>query len=387
MRTWKQRNPAARRRRAMLPAGRILRLLQLSIAQWLQAKPVAENANYGGQAVLEGVMIRGPKAMAVAVRRLDGRIVLKKESLLPLTRRHRLLNIPLLRGAFALADAMLTGLRALSFSADVAMEEENERLAAEAGTNQANRPTDAVDPPAAAEAAAPTVASPADGIEEREVKSGQGLPLGHLIGTLAAAGAIVVLVFVMFPDAVANLLRGHLPAGGGSNVLINLIEGLIRVGLFVCYILAISRMDAIRRVFQYHGAEHQTIYAFENGDPVTPAAAARYDTAHPRCGTSFIAVVVVVSILAFSLLDVHVWYVRQAAKLALLPVIAGVSYEVIRLAGAGRFQFLVTPGLWLQRLTTRRPDGDQVEVAIAALQGALEQEGRSLNRAEEAARD
>ena len=155
------------------------------------------------------------------------------------------------------------------------------------------------------------------------------------------------------------------------------------MGLFVCYIPAIPRMDAIRRV--HHGASTRQFTLLRMAS-VTPAAAA-HTIRRTTLRHQFIAVVVVVSILAFSLLDVHVWYVRQAAKLALLPVIAGVSYEVIRLAGAGRFQFLVTPGLWLQRLTTRRPDGDQVEVAIAALQGALEQEGRSLNRAEEAARD
>ncbi|MBI3946584.1 MAG: DUF1385 domain-containing protein [Armatimonadetes bacterium] len=323
-----------------------------------------ENANYGGQAVLEGVMIRGPKALAVAVRRTDGRIVLKKEPLTPLTRRHPLLNVPFIRGAFALADALMTGVRALRFSADVAMEEENERAAGDAGREGLE----------AAEPALP----PQPRIEVRDVAAGAGVPVWSLVFSLLTALGIAVAVFVLFPDFLANLLRGHLPPGKASNALINLLEGLVRVVLFVGYIVAISRMEAIRRVFEYHGAEHQVIYAFENGDQVTPEAAARYDTAHPRCGTSFIGAVILVGILAFSLVDVDTWYLRQAIKLALLPVIGGISYEVIRLAGAGYLTFLVAPGIWLQRLTTRRPDREQAEVAIAALQGALEQEGRSL---------
>lgn len=343
------------------------------------AKKVSENANYGGQAVLEGVMIRSPQALAVAVRRSDGRIVLKKEPLVPFTKRHAAFGLPLLRGTFALADALVTGLRALSFSADVAMEEEQQRLKAEQG--------EAADEAPPAGAASPAGESaPAPGPEIHEAAPGKSVPAWSLALSLISSMAIVIVVFVMFPDTVARWIWGK-PGGWGSNALVNLAEGLLRIGLFVLYILAISRMPAIRRVFEYHGAEHQTIYAFENGDPVTPEYAARYDTAHPRCGTSFLAIVVVVSILVFSLLQVKTWYIRHAVKLLLLPVVGGISYEVIRLAGSGRFQFLVAPGLWLQRLTTRRPSRDQVEVAIAALQGVLEQEGRSLNRAAEAAGD
>ncbi|MDH7569997.1 MAG: DUF1385 domain-containing protein, partial [Armatimonadota bacterium] len=208
-----------------------------------------------------------------------------------------------------------------------------------------------------------------------------------LLLSLSVALAVVIIVFVAFPDWVANSLRAVLPPGHAANVFINLLEGLLRVLLFVLYILAISRMQSIRRVFEYHGAEHQVIHAFEQGEVVTPESVARYHTWHPRCGTSFVAVVVIVSIVAFSLLDVPVWYVRQAAKLALLPLVGGAAYEVIRLAGAGRLRFLVTPGLWLQRLTTRRPTIDQVEVAIAALRGALEQEGRTLKGVEKAGGD
>lgn len=354
----------------------------------------AANANYGGQAVLEGVMIRGPRSLAVAVRRIDGRIVLKREPLVPLTRRHPLLNLPFLRGAFALVDALLTGMRALRFSADVAMEEENERLA------QARAAVEA--PPAGEDTAERpgeepgnrlpliTHPSPPDAraeVEVREVAAGQGIPTWSLVPTMLLTFAIVAVVFIAVPDALANVLRGPLPPGRAANALINLVEGLVRIGFFVAYILAISRMEVIGRVFQYHGAEHQVIYAFENGDPVTPAAARRYDTAHPRCGTSFVAVVVLVSILAFSFLDIEALPLRLLAKLALLPVIGGLSYEVIRLAGAGRLTFLVLPGLWLQRLTTRRPDAEQLAVAIAALEGALEQEGRSLHRAAEATGD
>jgi uncharacterized protein YqhQ len=349
-------------------------------------------AGYGGQAVLEGVMIRSPKALAVAVRRLDGRIVLKRESIVPLTKRHPLLNIPFIRGAFALADALITGMRALSFSADVAMEEENERAAAGdqgpgTGDGETGRRGDG-ESPGSEPVPRPTSPVPAEGtVEVRDVASGKGIPWWSLALTLMASMGIVVLFFVMLPDVVANLMRGRLPFGGASNVVINLAEGLLRVGLFVAYIAAISRMEAIGRVFQYHGAEHQVIHAFEKGEAVSVETASAYDTAHPRCGTSFIAVVVVVSILAFSFLDVHTWYVRQALKLALLPLVGGISYEVIRLAGAGKLTFLVTPGMWLQRLTTRRPTPDQVDVAIAALEGVLNQEGRSLNRAAEATGD
>lgn len=326
-------------------------------------------------------MIRSPQALAVAVRRLDGRIVLKREPIVPLTKRHALLNVPFIRGAFALADALITGMRALSFSADVAMEEENERAAAaqqDASAGEDERPTgEAPVPPAPGE----------NRVEVRDVAAGKGIPWWSLALTLMASLGIVILFFVMLPDVVANLMRGRLPLGAASNVVINLAEGLLRVGLFIAYIVAISRMEAIRRVFQYHGAEHQVIHAFEKGEAVSPETASAYDTAHPRCGTSFIAVVVVVSILAFSFVDVSTWYVRQALKLALLPLVGGVSYEVIRLAGAGKLTFLVTPGMWLQRLTTRWPTADQVEVAIVALEGVLAQEGRSLNRAAEATGD
>lgn len=360
------------------------RLSVFSLLPFLASKPgeACPQASYGGQAVLEGVMIRSPQALAVAVRRLDGRIVLKRESLVPLTKRHPLLNVPFIRGAFALADALITGMRALSFSADVAMEEENERAAAaaqqQAGGGEGERPEDdSRVPPAPGE----------NRVEVRDVAAGKGIPWWSLALTLMASLGIVILFFVMLPDAVANLMRGRLPLGAASNVVINLAEGLLRVGLFIAYIVAISRMEAIRRVFQYHGAEHQVIHAFEKGDAVSPETASAYDTAHPRCGTSFIAVVVVVSILAFSFIDVSTWYVRQALKLVLLPVVGGISYEVIRLAGAGKLTFLVTPGMWLQRLATRQPTADQVEVAIAALEGVLAQEGRSLNRAAEATGD
>lgn len=330
-----------------------------------------KSVNYGGQAVLEGVMIRGPKALAVAVRRMDGRIVLKTEVATPLTSRHPLLNVPLLRGTFALADALITGLRALAFSADVAMEEELERTAKDekGGANTEALPGDQHD---------------ADTVEIRRVAKGKGVPVWSLALSLVLAMGIAIVVFVLFPDWVANLLRGRLAVGKGTNLVINLLEGVLRVALFVGYIVAIARLEVIRRVFEYHGAEHQVIHAFENGDRVTPESAARYDTAHPRCGTSFIGAVILVGILVFSLVDVDTWYWRQAIKLALLPLIGGVAYELIRLAGAGRWTFLVTPGLWLQRLTTRRPSGAQVSVAIAALQGVLEQEGRSLPRAGEA---
>ena len=388
-----------------------------------------ENANYGGQAVLEGVMIRSPKALAVAVRRLDGTIVLKKDPLVPLTRRHRLLNIPFIRGTFALADALTTGLRALSFSADVAMEEENERLAAarrvvagagvwgkgrggewenggvgerENGRAGAGRPEaqgageDSPIPPFAHSPTLPFSGSPTPPlshspippgeIQAREVATGKGVPWWSLALSMVASMGIAVVVFVMLPDLLVRWALGR-PIGWGASFGVNLTEGLVRLGFFIIYILAITRMEPIRRVFEYHGAEHQVIYAFENGDPVTPKYASRYDTAHPRCGTSFLGVVLMVGIVAFSLVEVHTWYARLGAKLALLPAIAGISYEVIRLAGSGRFTFLVAPGLWLQRLTTRRPTPDQVEVAIAALGGVLEQEGRSLHRASETAGD
>ncbi len=280
--------------------------------------------SYGGQAVIEGVMIRGRKGYATAFRLADGGIEVAKHAWEPLTKRHRLLSLPVVRGTPALIDAMLIGYRSLMASADVAARGEG------------------IKPPS---------------------------PL-HYALSIALALGVAVGGFVLAPSAVIQRLH----AGWLMN---NIIEGGIRATFFVVFILVASLMQDMRRVFQYHGAEHKVINAFEATGRYGHQEARDYRTLHQRCGTSFIFTVLVVGIFVHALVG---WptslVVRLATRLLLLPVVAGIAYEIIKLAGSHKSSpllgVLVAPGMLLQRITTRQPTEDQVEVAIRALDGALE---------------
>lgn len=291
---------------------------------------VAERINVGGQAVLEGVMMRAPRSMAIAVRRPGGDIAVKREEVPPLSERYPVVKLPVLRGAVALFTSLSMGLKALNFSA-------NEAIAEEEG-------------------------------EKEEISS------WALGGTMAVALGFGILLFFVLPLYLTKLL---VPVIGSSNIVFNLVDGVIRVVVFLLYIVSISRMSDIERVFQYHGAEHKTIYAFEAGDELTAATVQKYSRLHPRCGTSFLLIVMLVSIVIFSLIP-KLWpfWMKAGARVVLLPVIAGVSYEFLKWSAKNDqnplVKLIIAPGLALQRLTTREPDDSQVEVAIRSMTEALE---------------
>jgi len=282
--------------------------------------------SYGGQAVIEGVMIRGRDSIAVAVRRPDGEIVVHRNELPSWTRRWPGRRLPLMRGVAALVESMALGIDALLLSANESLPEGEEKLGR-----------------------------------------------GETALAVAVSVVVAVAVFMVLPTLIVGAARGWLEAP----LWLNLLEGLIRIGFLVGYILLISRMEDVRRVLEYHGAEHKVIHAYEEAGELTVEEARSKSALHVRCGTSFLLFVVVVSILLFSFFGWPGIWARIATRLALLPVIAGVSYEIIKLSGRsswGPLKLLVLPGLWLQRLTTREPSDDQIEVALAALRAVLEAE-------------
>jgi uncharacterized protein YqhQ len=300
---------------------------------------VSEKLTIGGQAVIEGVMMRSPHAFTVAVRqggKPDAPIALLTERITPIGERFPLLKKRVLRGSVALFEALWLGMRALNFSANEAIET-------------------------------------ADG------KKDELSPLA-MAGTMLLALAFALGLFLGLPLLLTHLL-GTKYASFKGNVLFNLTDGAIRVTLFVGYLSGISFMKDIRRVFQYHGAEHKVIGAYEAGIPLTVENCRSYSCIHPRCGTSFLMVVIVLSILLFSLVPAG-WplWAKAAARIVLLPLIAGLSYEFIRFSAKKRgnaiVDALILPGLLLQRLTTRAPSDDQVEVAIRAMDEALAREPR-----------
>lgn len=284
---------------------------------------MGRECQYGGQAVIEGVMMRGPEKLAIAVRKPDNEIVLAERPINSVTRKLPFLKLPLIRGTIMLFESLIIGIQALTFSA-----------------NQA-----------------------ADGEEEE-------LSNWELTLTVAVAMGLGILLFVVTPASVARLLYVL-----KSATLIVFLEGLVRISIFLVYVLIISRMKDIQRVFQYHGAEHKVIHAYEAGEELSVANAQKYSTLHPRCGTSFLLIVMVIMIFLFSFIGKPPLLIRIALKIVLLPVVAGISYEIIKLSGkyarSPVMKIIIAPGLWLQKLTTREPDDGQVEVAIKALIAVL----------------
>ena len=286
---------------------------------------------YGGQAVIEGVMIRGREWFSLAVRRQDGSIQHHRERLNPLYN-GKLRRWPLVRGVLALAETLVLGIKALQMSADLAASE------------------------------------PGQGKSEAE-----GIPGWMMASTLAFSLIFGIGLFFLLPIGVVRLLEPAL----GSGLISELVEGGLRLAILIAYISAIGMMSDIRRVYAYHGAEHMTVHAYEAGLPLNVDNVRKFGTPHPRCGTAFLLTVVVVSIavfIAFSLLELSWWW-RIASRILLLPVIAAASYEVIRFSGRHQAaligKILAAPGLWLQRLTTRQPDDSQIEVAIQAMETAV----------------
>jgi uncharacterized protein YqhQ len=287
----------------------------------------------GGQAVLEGVMMRSPSNWALAVRKPDGEIAELNRPIRSPMARHRIFRLPVIRGVIALGESLAIGFRALAISANYAAQEEN---------------------------------------DEGEVST--ELSRGALIFAFAIAIGFAVMLFKVTPA----LLTSWLPIETTGAFVV--VEGVIRVGIFILYLALISLLPDLRRVFQYHGAEHKAINALEAGEELTPERVQHHSLIHPRCGTAFLLWVMVIAIFVFAFVGRPVWYWLIASRILLLPVIAGIAYELIRFAGkrAGNrvLMTLLAPGLWLQRLTTREPTLDQIEVSIRALKEVLRLEGR-----------
>jgi uncharacterized protein YqhQ len=325
----------------------------------IQLMPVLESGEetlVGGQAVMEGVMMRAPHSYCVAVRKPDGEIVTMETPLPRLSEKYPLLGIPVLRGVATLGHAMSLGIKALKFSADVALHEEARKEAARKG---------------------------------EEFKDSGKHPAGTVPGWLMAANLAFSLVFFLFlykfvPLLLTEWLANYVPAVE-NQILFNAVDGVIRLLIFCAFLFAISRTEDIRRVFQFHGAEHKVVFNFESGQPVTVENAQRFQTFHPRCGTSFLLVVMLVSVAVYTVFPVQGFVEKFLLRLATLPLIAGLSYELIRFSAkhqGGLLAILVAPGLWLQRITTQPPSDDQAEVAIHALDRAMalevEQGGKAV---------
>jgi uncharacterized protein YqhQ len=289
-------------------------------------------ATFGGQAVLEGVMMRSPTAWAVAVRTPSGEIAQVVKDITSPQQRSRIWRLPVIRGVIALGESLAIGFRALAISANYAAQEEDE-----------------------------------NGDVKTEITRGQ------IIFSFAIAIGFALMLFKVGPA----LLTSWLPVDDTGAFVV--VEGLIRVAVFIAYILLISLLPDLRRVFQYHGAEHKAINALEAGEELTPENVQKFSLIHPRCGTAFLLWVMVIGIFVFAFVGQPVWYWLIASRVALLPLIAGLAYELIRFAGKHRgnavLGVLLAPGLWLQRLTTRQPTLDQIEVSIKALQEVIRREG------------
>ena len=297
------------------------------------------DAPVGGQAVLEGVMMRGVSTWSVAVRKPEGDVEVTSEPLVSWAKRHRVLRLPVIRGVIALAESLKIGFRALAISANAQLAEEDEQE-----------------------------------------------PIGGFTWGITIALSLVLAIglFFVVPVGATSLIKDEL----GSALLFWLVEGVLRTAIFIGYILLISRLPDLRRVFEYHGAEHKTISAFEAGDELIPERAARYSRLHPRCGTSFLLIVMVIAIFVFAPIGLPEWYWLLLSRILGIPLIAGLSYEVIKWAGKNRYKrwvrILMWPGLMLQNLTTREPDHEELEVAIRALEAvlAVEKPGEAAKEAE-----
>jgi uncharacterized protein YqhQ len=305
----------------------------LAAVQLLPALESGEEILVGGQAVLEGVMMRSPHAWGIAVRKPSGEIVTHSEPLERPSEKHKWMGWPVVRGVMTLGHAMSLGFRALRFSANAVLDE-----------------------------------IPAN-------EQGKKVEIsGWLAGlNIAFSVAFFIFMYKYLPLLATTELKKINPVFG-EQIIFNLVDGLIRIAMFLLFVWGVSLWKDIRRVYEYHGAEHKTVFAFENGDPLSTGAVQKYTTYHPRCGTSFLMTVMIISMIVYMAIPVHTFWARFGIRIALLPVIAGVSYEIIRFAAKHRgslFALMTAPGLWLQRITTQPPDDSQVQCAIVALDEAM----------------
>ena len=307
----------------------------------IQLLPILENGEettlVGGQAVMEGVMMRSPHSYCVAVRRESGEIAVEESPLPRLSDRYPLFRLPILRGLGTLGQAMWLGMKALRFSAACALADEKGTAAAAAAKN-----------------------------------TGSAAMAWNILFSLL----FFIALYKFVPLYLATRLGHALPAVG-SRFAVNMMDGVIRIAIFLGFLGLLSRMKDIHRVFEYHGAEHRVVFNFESGRPVTVANAQQFVTWHPRCGTSFLLVVMVISMVVYALLPIDNFAGKLLARIALLPFITGISYELIRFAAKrqnGLLPALTRPGLWLQRVTTQPPSDEQTAIAIVALEHAMELE-------------
>jgi len=306
----------------------------------------------GGQAVMEGVMMKAPDRMAIAVRQPDGTIHVTKQALTTILNKYPILKLPVLRGIVTFGETMVLGVRSLMSSAELIGEEMEEYKPSKFEKFLANKL----------------------GKETEEVV---------LYSAVVLAAIFAVGLFILLPALLSSLIRPLIQ----SNVVVNFVEGLIRLGIFLIYITLVSQMKDIRRVFEYHGAEHKTIHCYEHDEELTVDNARKFSTLHPRCGTAFLLIVMVISIIIYSFMGWQNIFIRVLGRLLLLPLIAGLSYEVTRAAGRSDSRIIraiMYPGMLLQKLTTREPDDSQLEVAIRAFQEAagdiIEKEEGNLER-------
>ncbi len=351
----------------------------------------------GGQAVMEGVMMRTPSAYAIACRKKDGTIVTTAESLPKWSDKHKWLNLPVLRGGATLIQSMALGIKALNFSASVAHEDMEAEEAKKAKANELQMEAVLVDGTLDENfrKAPVKVIMP-----EKAVKKDKAQAAGA-VGSIIFALGFNILLFVVAPLILTNVLfialgyAAQPVIGEGASwlqsikayvwevkpdswIAFNLIDGLIRMAFFVVMIFTMSRLKEIHRVFQYHGAEHKTVFNWETGHDLTVENARPMRRQHPRCGTSFLMVVMLVAIILFSVIKFDALWLNLLVRIVLMPLVAGLSYEIIRFSAKKEsgaiFKLMTLPGLWLQNITTQEPDDDQLEVAIVSLKESLKLE-------------
>jgi uncharacterized protein YqhQ len=307
----------------------------------VQLLPILESGEetlVGGQAVMEGVMMRAPHSYCVAVRKPSGEIVTEEMPVTRMSEKHKYLKWPVLRGLGTLGQAMSLGMQALKFSATAALD---------------------------------------DGAKA-EVEAKPAMPSWMMNGQIVISVLFFIVLYKLIPLKLTEMISNIAPSIKGQ-ILFNLVDGLIRLGIFVAFLFLLSRSKDIRRVFEYHGAEHKVVFNFESGKPVNVENAQEFVTWHPRCGTSFMFVIMLISMFVYMFIPVQGFVAKLAIRIAFLPIIAGLSYELIRFAAKRRGSFLAVlaaPGLWTQRITTKSPSDDQAAVAVRALDGAMALEAK-----------
>lgn len=310
----------------------------------MENKQQCHITSIGGQAVIEGVMMRGPKEIATAVRTPDGEIVVDKKPIASILQKWKFLKLPILRGVISFIESLVIGTKALMYSAEFFdIEEEEDKKKKETMSEEEVKKLEA---------------------KESKMKN------AAIYGSVVFALIFGVGLFMLLPTVIVGFVKDLIPI----SFIATLTEGIVRIAIFLIYVLLVSQMKDIRRVFEYHGAEHKTIFCYESGEELTVENARRFSRLHPRCGTSFLLIVMVVSIILFSFISWENAWMRLGIRLLLLPVVAGVSYEIIKFAGRSKSKFMrivSLPGMWLQNITTREPDDSQLEVAIASLKAVL----------------